>query len=128
MSGVRFKIRLRSVVSRKPVYGRFDEYQVVSSRKIVGRFDMLPQAQRAYPSAEVDRSAMPRPQKVANQMEKRFTITIEKIIRTKFEVTAKSRSEARRKIEDYGPDLAATDYANSDDEIITRIKSVRESS
>jgi hypothetical protein len=54
--GEGFKIRYREVISRKPVYGRYGEYQVVKRSKIVARFDMLAQALKAYPGAEIDNS------------------------------------------------------------------------
>jgi hypothetical protein len=40
------KIRMRSVICRKPTYGRFDEYQVVTCRKILSRHDLRSQAER----------------------------------------------------------------------------------
>lgn len=50
------KIRFREVVSRKPQYGRYPEWQVVDgkTRKIIGRFDLLRQAQAKHPDAVVD--------------------------------------------------------------------------
>ena len=58
MKGEGFKIRYREVIAKRPVYGRFSEYQVVSRAKIVGRFDLLSQAQRQYPGAELDSSVI----------------------------------------------------------------------
>lgn len=127
-TGTGFKIRFRRVVSTKPVYGRYDEYQVVSpERKIVGRYDMLSQATALYPDATVDVPAS-HADRIETFVDKRYSITVEKVVTTQFQVTAKSRADARRKVEEYGVDVAAVDYANSDDVSTTRIKSVREAS
>ena len=53
--GEGYKIRLRSVRSRKPGEHPWnDEYQVVSGSRIIQRFDMLSQALGGYPGADLD--------------------------------------------------------------------------
>lgn len=39
------KIRHREVVAQQPAYGRFPEYQVVKSRKVLSRHDLRGQAE-----------------------------------------------------------------------------------
>jgi len=40
------KIRQRDVICRKPVYGRFGEYQVVQGNRVLSRWDLRSQAER----------------------------------------------------------------------------------
>jgi len=40
------KIRFRQVITHRPTYGRFDEYQVVQSRKVLSRHDLREQAEK----------------------------------------------------------------------------------
>lgn len=56
-------IRYRQVIYRKPQYGSYGEYQVVDGRKVIGRFELLYQAQRVHPDAVPDKSALPPPSK-----------------------------------------------------------------
>lgn len=57
MPGEGFKIRYRSrrgYTREAGGYTGWNEYQVVAGRKVVGRYDLLEQAQRDYPGAELD--------------------------------------------------------------------------
>lgn len=57
MKGEGFKIRVRSrrgYSKEAQGYTGWDEYQVVSGRKIEARFEQLSQAQKEYPGAELD--------------------------------------------------------------------------
>jgi len=56
-----FKIRMRTLrgyLREAQGYTAWDEYQVVAGRRIVGRYEMLAQAQRAFPNAELDVSVV----------------------------------------------------------------------
>lgn len=56
------KLRRRRGYLREAMgYTAWDEYQVWGGRRIVGRYELLSQAQRDHGDAAVDRSALPEP-------------------------------------------------------------------
>jgi hypothetical protein len=59
MKGAGFKIRVRDRQNSSPKAGlrqSWSEYQVVSGTKVIARFELLHQAQKEYPGAELDSS------------------------------------------------------------------------
>lgn len=61
MRGEGFKIRVRGRVNCSPKAGQrqeWREYQVASGAKVIARFDLLSQAQKEYPGAELDSSVI----------------------------------------------------------------------
>lgn len=59
--GEGFKIRVRDRVNSSPKAGMrqdWREYQVASGARVIARFDLLHQAQKEYPGAELDSSVV----------------------------------------------------------------------
>jgi hypothetical protein len=58
----------------------------------------------------------------------KFIVTVRQIVQAEISVEADSARSARRQIEEYGPDLAISDFSNITVSSISKVSSVRSES